>query len=96
MTKSELIDTLEHENPHLSRAECTRMVDIFFEGIVQTLEAGARVELRGFGSFVPRYRAPRRSRNPRNGESLMTKGKYVPYFKHAQSLANHLKQMGSR
>ncbi len=92
MTRSELIEKLELENPHLSREECMRMIDIFFESIIQTLEAGARVELRGFGTFLPRYRPPRRSRNPRNGESIMTKGKYVPYYKPAQTLANSIKE----
>ncbi|HHL43952.1 MAG TPA: integration host factor subunit beta [Hellea balneolensis] len=81
MLKSELIEKLEIENPHLSPDEVERVVAVFFESIVQTLEKGARVELRGFGSFMPRYRKPRAGRNPRSGESITVPEKYVPFFR---------------
>ncbi len=87
MTKSELIETIERENPHLSHEECTRIVAIFFEGIIQTLESGARVELRGFGSFAPRHRRARFARNPKNGDTFTVPEKYVPFFRTAKSLA---------
>ncbi|MEE9272155.1 MAG: HU family DNA-binding protein [Robiginitomaculum sp.] len=80
MLKSELIDKLERENPHLSPDEVVRIVAVFFESITQTLEKGARVELRGFGTFAPRYRKARAGRNPRTGKSIAVAEKYVPFF----------------
>ncbi len=88
MLKSELIEVLEQENPHLSPDEVERVVAVFFESIVQTLEKGARVELRGFGTFVPRYRPPRAGRNPRSGEAIAVPEKYVPFFR-AGKLLRH-------
>lgn len=81
MLKSELIETLEIENPHLSPAEVERVVGVFFESITQTLEKGARVELRGFGTFSPRHRKARAGRNPRTGEVVSVPEKYVPFFR---------------
>lgn len=88
MLKSELIEKLELENPHLSAEEVERVVAVFFESITQTLEKGARVELRGFGTFMPRYRAPRAGRNPRSGETIAVPEKYVPFFR-AGKLLRH-------
>ncbi|PHS36865.1 MAG: integration host factor subunit beta [Robiginitomaculum sp.] len=90
MLKSDLIEKLELENPHLSPAECERVVAIFFESIAQTMEAGARVELRGFGSFTPRRRKARAARNPKTGESITIPEKFVPFFRTAKALAKKI------
>ena len=36
----------------------------------QALEAGERIEIRGFGSFSLHYREPRRGRNPKTGDAV--------------------------
>ena len=56
MLKSELIDKLHTENQHLTRTDTERVVGVILETITQTLEKGARVELRGFGAFSVRHR----------------------------------------
>lgn len=81
MLKSELIETLELENPHLSATEVERVVATVLESITQTLEKGARVELRGFGTFSPRHRKARAGRNPRTGDVVSVPEKYVPFFR---------------
>src|SRR3546814_10023282 len=45
-----------------------RIVDSFFDAIVDQLAAGGRVELRGFGAFSTRSRDSRTGRNPRTGD----------------------------
>ncbi len=90
MLKSELIDQMTSENPHLSRAEVERVVLTVFETISQTLESGARVELRGFGAFSPRYRKPRIGRNPRTGGSVKVDEKYVPFFRTGKDLKERI------
>ena len=86
MLKSDLIEKLERENPHLSADEVVRIVAVFFETITQTLEKGARVELRRFGTFSARYRKARPGRDPRNGDAIAVPEKYVPFFRPSQSL----------
>lgn len=90
MLRSELIDTLHAENSHLTRRDMERLVAVVFETITQTLEAGARVELRGFGAFSVRKRDPRVGRNPRTGETVHVPGKHVPFFRTGKELRQRI------
>lgn len=90
MLRSELIDTLHAENPHLTRRDMERLVAVVLETITQTLEAGARIELRGFGAFSVRKRDPRVGRNPRTGETVHVPGKHVPFFRTGKELRQRI------
>lgn len=90
MLKSELIETLHKENPHLTRADMERVVGVFFESITQTLERGARVELRGFGAFSTRNRKARAGRNPRTGTDVFVPEKHVPFFRTGKELRKQI------
>ncbi len=90
MTKSELITTLGKQVPLLSKRDIERGVNIIFSKISSALEAGGRVELRGFGMFSLRHRAQRVGRNPRTGERVDVADKHVPYFKAAKALRDKL------
>jgi integration host factor subunit beta len=90
MIRSELVKKLEAENPELKTEEVERMVDIFFNQIIQRLADGGRVELRGFGAFSTRERKPRVGRNPRTGESVQVSAKKVPYFKPGKEVRDRL------
>src|SRR3546814_3854045 len=81
MIRSELIQKLAEENPELTLQEVEKIVDLFFQEIVDRLAAGGRVELRGFGAFTTRSRDARTGRNPRTGEAVEVNAKRVPYFK---------------
>ncbi len=86
MLRSELIDTLHQENPHLTRRDIERVVSVVLETITQTLEKGARVELRGFGAFSTRHRKARAGRNPRTGSAVSIPEKHVPFFRTGKEL----------
>ena len=90
MLRSELIDILHAENPHLTRNDMERLVAVVLESITQTLEAGARVELRGFGAFSVRKRDPRIGRNPRTGETVHVPAKHVPFFRTGKELRQRI------
>ncbi len=90
MIRSELIKKLESENQELKTEEVERIVDLFFNQIIQRLADGGRVELRGFGAFSTRQRGPRKGRNPRTGESVDVPSKRVPYFKPGKEVRERL------
>jgi integration host factor subunit beta len=90
MIRSELIKKLEGENQELKTEEVERIVDLFFNQIIQRLADGGRVELRGFGAFSTRERNPRKGRNPRTGESVNVPSKRVPYFKPGKEVRERL------
>ncbi|KEY90939.1 integration host factor subunit beta [Candidatus Photodesmus blepharus] len=86
MTKSELIERLCTEQAHLSAKEIEDAVKNILEYMAITLESGGRIEIRGFGSFSLHYREPRIGRNPKTGDKVKLKGKYVPHFKPGKEL----------
>lgn len=90
MIRSELLKKLENENPDLKPEEVEKIVDTFFNQIIERLASGGRVELRGFGAFSTRERAPRKGRNPRTGESVDVPAKRAPYFKPGKEVRQRL------
>jgi len=90
MTKSELILRLAEMNPHLFQRDVERIVSTIFDEIGTALARGDRVELRGFGAFSVKERAPRLGRNPRTGETVAVSEKRVPYFKTGKELRERL------
>ena len=94
MIKSELIAKLSGENPHLAIRDVERVVNCVFEQLTVTLQAGARVELRGFGAFSVRSRPARTGRNTRTGAAVHVQAKSVPFFKSGKELRERLNVAG--
>jgi integration host factor subunit beta len=94
MKRSELIDALCKENPHLSAKQVEEAVVLFFEEITRALAHNGRVELRGFGSFAVRHRTQRQARNPKTGESVFVPAKATPFFKSGKILRDRLNPKG--
>lgn len=90
MIKSELVDKLAAQNPHLLHRDVERIIATIFGEITEALARGQRVELRGFGAFSTRARDPRVGRNPRTGEAVTVEAKRVPYFKAGKDLRERL------
>ena len=90
MIKSELIQKIAEENPHLFQRDVERIVSTIFEEITEAMAQGHRVELRGFGAFSVKRREARVGRNPRTGESVAVEEKFVPFFKTGKLLRDRL------
>ena len=90
MIKSELVQRMAHRNPHLYHRDLEKAVDAVLEGITVALALGARVELRGFGTFSVKRRAARTGRNPRNGAPVAIGKKTVPFFKTGREMHHRL------
>lgn len=96
MIKSELIQRLAEENPHLYQRDVERIVSTLFEEIAAALTRGDRVELRGFGAFSVKQREARMGRNPRTGEAVPVPEKRVPFFKTGKELRDRMNAGASR
>lgn len=92
MTKSQLIQRLADENPHLYMRDIEKIVDTIFERISEALIDGDRVELRGFGAFSIKEREARTGRNPRTGEAVEVEAKRLPFFKTGKALRERLNE----
>ena len=90
MIKSELIQQIAADNPHLFQRDVERIVSTVFEEITAALARGDRVELRGFGAFSVKKRDARIGRNPRTGEAVPVPEKAVPFFKAGKELRERM------
>ena len=80
MTKKEIVRSIS-EKLELTQ-QCTKgIVQKTFDTIIETLVVARRVELRNFGVFEVKHRAPRKARNPKTGEIVTVEEKYIVTFK---------------
>jgi integration host factor subunit beta len=90
MIRSELIQKIAEDNPHLYQRDVEKLVNTVFDEIIEAMARGDRVELRGFGAFSVKKRDARVGRNPRTGESVDVEEKHVPFFKTGKLLRERL------
>ena len=93
MTKAELVEKVA-STIKLSQKETEVIVGIILQSITESLSAGDKVELRGFGSFRIRERKPRIGRNPKSGELVEVPAKKVPFFKAGKELRERVDEHG--
>ncbi len=90
MTKSELIEQLAEQHPHIPARDVENAVKEILEQMAGSLSSAERIEIRGFGSFSLHFRAPRTGRNPKTGETVELDGKHVPHFKPGKELRDRV------
>jgi integration host factor subunit beta len=85
MTKADLINIVARRLD-ITQVQSGIIVEAALKSIVTALQSGEEVEIRGFGSFRFRNRAPRKGRNPKTGEKVDVPPKKIPYFKMGKEL----------
>lgn len=80
MTKKEIVKTIS-DKTGLTQLDIKKVVQLTFDGIVETLLEEGRVELRDFGVFQVKKRKARKARNPRTGHQVNVPEKLVVTFK---------------
>lgn len=85
LTKAEIAEHL-FEKVGLNKKDAKDMVELFFEEIRASLEAGEQVKLSGFGNFELRDKAQRPGRNPKTGEDIPISARRVVTFRPGQKL----------
>ena len=90
MIKSELIQRISSQNPHLFHRDLEKIVSAILDEIVEALRRGDRVELRGFGTFSVKIRGAHPGRNPRSGAAIAVGKRAFPYFKTGREMHRRL------
>ena len=67
MNKSQLIKSVA-EKSDLSQKQVSETLTLIEATLIESLKAGEKVQLSGFGTFEVRERAERKGRNPKTGE----------------------------
>jgi integration host factor subunit beta len=89
MIRSDLIDQLA-ERKKLNIATAGAIVQEIFKNMADTLIAGNRIEIRGFGSFEIREYDGYTGRNPRTGVESIVAPKKLPFFKVGKELKERI------
>ena len=90
MNKGELIDAVAADTGE-SKASVGRVIESTLDAITNTLKAGDKVALTGFGTFERRHRNARVGRNPQTGEEVKIPAANVPAFKAGKGLKDAVK-----
>jgi integration host factor subunit beta len=85
LTKADLIEEVLRVT-ELPRKESETVVETIFESIIDALQKGEKIEIRGFGSFRTRERRGRVGRNPKTGAKVEVPAKKIPFFKPSKEL----------
>lgn len=85
MNKAELISAVS-EKTGLSKKDSEKAINATFDTIGESLEAGERVQLVGFGVFDIKDRPARMGRNPKTKEEISIPASRVPTFKAGKAL----------
>ena len=90
MIKSELVEKLASENPHLFQRDVENIVNAILDEVGNAMARGDRVELRGVGAVAGKNRPARVGRKPRTGEQGEVGEEYVPQFKAGKEIRERL------
>ncbi len=92
VTKKEIVRTISEEIG-LTQLQTKEIVQKTFDAIVEALVAERRIELRNFGVFEVKRRAPRKARNPRTGDKVFVPEKSVVTFKPGKEMEERVKEL---
>jgi nucleoid DNA-binding protein len=92
VTKKEIVRTISEEIG-LTQLQTKDIVQKTFNAIVEALVEEGRIELRNFGVFEVRRRAPRKARNPRTGDKVFVPEKYVVTFKPGKEMEERVREL---
>jgi len=92
VTKKEIVRTISEEIG-LTQLKTMEIVQKTFDAIVAALVEEERIELRNFGVFEVKRRAPRKARNPRTGEKVDVAEKFVVTFKPGKEMEERVREL---
>lgn len=74
----------------LTQADTKIAVEELLQSVADILCKGRNIEIRGFGTFYSKKRKPRPARNPKTGEVVPLKERFVPLFKFSADIKHRV------
>ncbi|AWU43915.1 integration host factor subunit beta [Blattabacterium sp. (Cryptocercus kyebangensis)] len=91
MTKADIITEIISEIGS-ERIDTKKVIETFMKKIKESLTSGKNVYLRGFGSFIIKYRAKKLGRHISKDISIVIPAHNIPAFKPAKSFTELVKK----
>ncbi|MBC7075494.1 MAG: HU family DNA-binding protein [Syntrophomonadaceae bacterium] len=89
MNKTELVEEVAVKLG-MTKKDVEKTVNAFLQTVEESLKAGEKVQLIGFGTFEVRERQARKGRNPQTGDEIDIPAARVPAFKAGKTLKEAL------
>ena len=90
MTKAEIVSKIS-DKLGLDRNDVQLTVENFMDEVINSLESGQNVYLRGFGSFIIKTRAEKTGRNISKNTTIKIPAHNIPAFKPAKVFVQSVK-----
>ncbi len=90
MTKADLVQNIS-DKTGLDKKDVQKVLDYFMDEVKNSLKNGENIYLRGFGSFIVKYRAEKTARNIKKNTSIKVPAHYIPAFKPSKSFSELIK-----
>ena len=90
MTKAEIVSKIS-DKLGLDRNDVQLTVENFMDEVINSLESGQNVYLRGFGSFIIKTRAEKTGRNISKNTTIKIPAHIIPAFKPAKVFVEGVK-----
>ena len=85
MNKTGLVSAMA-EKSGLTKKDAEKALEAFVEAVEDTLAAGEKVQLVGFGGYEVKSRAARKGKNPQTGAEISIPATKAPVFKASKAL----------
>ncbi len=90
MKRSDVIRTIQVQFKHMRMADAAAMLDTVVDSMIDAVAGGDRIEIRGFGTFQPRRRAPKMGYNPSTGRPQAVAANTTVLFKPSRELTKKM------
>jgi nucleoid DNA-binding protein len=91
MTKADIVSSVATATG-ITKTETEAVIDGFIITIMNALKNGQNVDLRGFANFTVKKRKSKIARNPKTGETIELKERYVPTIKISKQFKNSVSE----
>lgn len=91
VTKADIVKLLA-DATGLSKTDVEAVVNGFLYNVIESIQNGDRVEIRGFGSFYAKERDARTVKNPRTNQVVAVDHRFVPVFRPAKFFKESVNQ----
>lgn len=91
VTKADITNLLA-EATGLTKKDVEVLINGFLYNIIESIQNGDRVEIRGFGSFYAKERDARVVKNPRTNKVVPVGHRFVPVFRPAKFFRENVNQ----
>lgn len=85
ITKADIVEKVA-DGTGLTKVETEAVIEGFFRSVIEALQNGKGIEIRGFGTYKVKKKNARIARNPKTGEKVEVPEHFVPVFKFSKDL----------